>query len=363
MNISFGGSTIKRPGAYSQVDTSNMTPVTLGSFNVLAFVGAKTEAPTGAVGQVYYFNNPTVAKTTLGEGEVLDCLNIAWGHGADLIAVVLADVTDPALAPTDSQWQTAIDLLNPEFVDGIVAVTSEAGVHTKVNDHVAYCSTIKSRRERRAFYGHATGLTVTAIKALQTALNTERGIMATPGVYVVQEGVRVLKPSYYLASAYAGLWASQAPQVPLTYKYVNFAGLERVYSAEEIESLLDSHIAPTEVVRNRGYRIVQGVTLSASTDLTKQELSVSTLKDVMSRNQREYFEDKYVGQAGVADIEVTMRNDLISMIQRFLEAGWISGYVENSAQVVKNGTAFTLEWEGKPTLPINNFLITSHFTL
>jgi hypothetical protein len=83
----------------------------------------------------------------------------------------------------------------------------------------------------------------------------------------------------------------------------------------------------------------------------------------MSQNIRSYFEDKYVGQAGVAGIQITIYNDLVSLVEGFKKLGWISDYVKGSVQVVQNGTAFTLDWEGTPTLPINNFLITSHFTL
>jgi len=369
MNISFGGASIRRPGAYSTVDTDKMVPITLGAFNVLAFVGvapapAGQEATALEPGKVYYFNNPTLARQAIGDSELLDCMNIAWKHGADLIAVSPVSVTAPETAPTDAEWQEAIDALDVEFVDGIIPVTSEPAIHAKVDTHVTNASSVTNRKERRAFYGHANGLTVQEITALQAALNTERGMMATPGVYVYDStGAKVLKPSYYLASAYAGLWASQPPQEPLTYKYVKFDGLEVLYNGTQIIELLDGHIAPVEYVRNKGYRIVQGITLSSSADLTKQELSVSTLKDVMSKNLREYFEEKYVGKAGVAGIEVTMTNDLLTMIEKFVEAGWLRGYVPESVRVTRNGTAFYLEYEGQPTLPINNILITSHFTL
>ncbi|MNI75467.1 hypothetical protein D3C73_1316210 [compost metagenome] len=112
-----------------------------------------------------------------------------------------------------------------------------------------------------------------------------------------------------------------------------------------------------------GFRIVQGVTLSANDDLTQSELSVSTLKDDMSANLESYFETKYVGTPAVNGIEVTIYNDLVSLIQGFQKNGWISGFVADSIKVTRNGTVFELEWEGIPTLPINNFLITSHFRL
>lgn len=360
INISFGGASIDRPGAYSTVDTSSMTPVTVGALRALAFVGK--QGTSGTLTGVAYFNNEKDAAAKIGTGELLDMMKVAWQHGADLICV--APVIAAASTPTDGEWQTAIDLLQSEFVDGIVPVTTTPAIHVKIDTHITAMSSILNRKRRRGFYGHATGMDTTAIVALQTALNTERGIMASPGVYMYDaDGNKVLRSSQYLAAAYAGIWASQSAQVPLTYKYVKFPGLEKIYTGPEISALLAGHIAPVESVRNKGYRIVHGQTLAASADLTQNELSVSSLKDVMSADIESHFEEKYVGRAGEVGIEVTIYNDLISKLEGFLKLGWISGYVQDSVNVTKNGTTFTLDWEGKPTLPINNFLNTARFTL
>lgn len=360
ISISFGGTTIKRTGAYSTVDTSKMTVVNVGASKVLAFVGKANTTNTVPVGQVYYFNNPSEAIAKIGDSDLLECMKLAWAHGADVIAVSPVTPT----APVDADWQNAIDLLENELVHGIVLVNDAVAITAKVKTHVIAMSATNARRERRAFYGHATGLTATAVVALQSALAGERGVMATPSIYVLDSGGnKVLKASYYLASCYAGIWASQKAQDPITYKYVNIVGLEKNYKTSEIEALLTGGIAPTEYVLNKGYRIVQGATLDISTDLTKTELSVSTLKDEMNSGIREYFEEKYVGKAGEAGIEITIYNDLISILERYVKEGKISSYVKEAVQVIKNGTAFTLEWEGTPTLPINNFLMTSHLTL
>lgn len=370
--ISFGGSIIKRPGAYSVVDTAGMTPISLGALRILAFVGTVGEDTNSLLlpaDTVTYFNDPSVAKSALGSCDMLDCMNIAWKYGADLIAVSPIWVD----APTDDQWQDALDLLDNEFIDGIVPITSEGAIQAKVLTHVKSASSIINRKRRRAFFGHATETAIADIITQAENLQeggAERAVLATPCMYIMDNGEKVLKPSYYLASAYAGLWAGQEPQEPITYKFVNegFVGVETIYSQADIESLLDAGIAPVEHIRNRGYRIVQGITLASAetgvaVDLTERELSVSTLKDVMSETIETYFEDKYVGQAGVDGIEVTMLNDLFSLLEGFKDANWIRDYVKESVRIVRDGTAFRPEWEGKPVLPINNFFITSHFTL
>jgi len=472
INISFGGANIKRPGAYSTVDTASMSPASAGGFKVLACIGivpglaaqvetttvvgtittagnvtvvvtalGMTNSPktisvavaladdasavatkiraslsadtniagfftvggTGAVvtltakvtalnddslnisvangtsvgltsaltsttatpggtsgtpvGTVSYFNDPTVAGTMIASCELLDLMKLSWGHGADLIAV-----SPVASIGADSDWQAAIDLLTVESVDGIMIASTAQAIQVKVDTHCTLMSSIKNRRERRAFYGHATGLSVSAVIALQSAINSELALMATPGMYVFDDvGNKVLKPSNYLAAAYAGLWAGRSSQDPITYKYVKCVGLEKVYDGVEIETLLTGHISPTEYVRNKGYRVVQGVTCSASSDLTQQELSVSSIKVEISQTIRGYLEDKYVGRAGVYGIEVSIYNDLVSILEGFKSTGLISGYAKQ--KVTKAGTSFIIDWEGIPTLPINNFLITTHLRL
>ncbi|AKG36087.1 hypothetical protein VK70_17255 [Paenibacillus durus ATCC 35681] len=364
INISFGGATIKRPGAYSTVDSSGMVPVTPGSLKVLAVIGPSGTGATITPGTVAYFNDPKLAAAAVGEGELLEVMNVAWRHGADLIAVSAAAVTDPATAPTDAEWQAAIDLLQPEEVSGIIPITTQAAVWAKVDTHITLMSNTKNRKRRRAFYGHAAGTSIADIQAAAAAIPVERGLLATPCPLVADStGNKVVKPGYYMAAAIAGIWAGQESQQPVTYKLVRFDGLEKIYIGQEIETLLEAHVCPIESVKNVGFRIVQGVTLSTSDDLTQSELSVSTLKDDMSANLESYFETKYVGTPTVNGIEVTIYNDLVSQIQGFQKNGWISGFVSDSIKVSRNGTVFTLEWEGIPTLPINNFLITSHFTL
>ncbi len=364
INISFGGTTIKRPGAYSQVDSSSMVPVTLGALKSLAVIGRAGTSGTLIPGQVAYFNNPKDAAAAIGEGDTLDVLNVAWRHGADLIGVSLVAAADATNGPTDSEWQAAIDLLQPEDVAGLIPVTTKAAIWAKIDTHISFMSNTKNRKRRRAFYGHAVGATVSEITAMAATLATERGMLVTPCPLIADSaGNKVAKPGYYMAAAVAGLWAGQDSQEPVTYKLVKFDGLQKVYIGLEIESLLAAHVSPIEQVKNVGFRIVQGVTLSPSEDLTKAELSVSTLKDDMSADLENYFESTYVGKAAVAGIATTIYNDLVSRLQAFQKQNWITEYDPDSVRVTQNGTIFSLEWLGKPTLPINNFLMTNHFTL
>lgn len=365
MTITFGGAQISRPGSYSVVDTNGMVVSNAGSFKSLAFIG---EAPTLKAGTdvntILYFNTQSTkdAADIIGAGSLLQHMQKAWAHGADLIAVSI--VKGVSGTPTDAEWQTAVDRLNKTFVDGVVPITTTGSVIAKLQTHCVTMSSTLNRKERRGFYGHAKGAALAAIQTLVASANTERALFASPAPYDYDAtGAKVLFDSTLAAAAMAGMWAGKEPQDPITYDYLQFPGFEVSYEPADITTLLTAGVAVIEETR-KGFRIVQGRTADPSADVTKQELSVSTLKDIMSRDMRDYLEEKHVGKAGVAGIEVTIYNDAMSRIKTYLDKNkWISAYVDGSLKVVKNGTAFSVDWQGTPTLPINNFLISAHFTL
>lgn len=365
MALTFGAQQITRPGSYSQVDTSQMIVSAVGSFKALAFIGEAPALQAGTdISQPLTFNSQTTADATtiLGAGSLLDNMGIAWRHGADLIYVSVISAATPG-APTTAEWQTAIDKLQPLYVDGIVPITTAGAVIAQVDTHIETMSSELNRKERRGFYGHAKNAAVSAIATLVASAQVERAMFASPAPYdIASDGSKTLYDAISLAAAYAGIWAGQTPEQPLTYKYVDFAGLQTTYSSTDINTLLAAGVAVCEVTR-KGSRIVQGITASLSSDLSQKELSVSTLKDVMSDDIRTFLEEKYVGQAGVSGIEITMYNDVISRIEGYKKNNWITSYDPKSVKVTVDGTAYYVEWQGAPTLPINNFLITSHFVL
>lgn len=462
INTVFGNAQIRRPGAWAIVDSSAMTPITLGAMRGLVLVAPLDENAKLTAGRVYAFTSSSEATRSLVQGEALKMMEKMWQHGADLIYVspvnkataaeltlkdgatdlltltskdfgvsgnllqvsvtateltvvspegtsevfaitgktltevaaavnalpaaggsrlvsakaVAAEGALPATpltylagggkgpATTDTDWQAAIDLLENVYADGIVPASTNAAIIAKVATHITAMSSLRNRKRRRGFYGHAAGATVEAIKTAAGALKDERAVMLTPcPTEVDSNGVTTVLPGYFAAAAAAGRWAGQSIQEPITYKAALFTGLEKTYRSTEVDELLAAGVCVVEPVRNGGFRFVQGLTTDTSADLTNQELSISTIKDTINTSTEEYFENKYVGQAGVAGIEVTIYNDYVSLIENFVKQGWITGYVAESVRVEREGTAFNLEFEGQPTLPINNFFIKSRFTL
>lgn len=86
--ISFGGTQLYRPGAYSVVNLKNNSPVSPGAFKVLAVIGS---ALAGKPASPLYFNTPGDARRALGGTDAVLAAEIAWEHGADLICFSLVD--------------------------------------------------------------------------------------------------------------------------------------------------------------------------------------------------------------------------------------------------------------------------------
>lgn len=374
MTISFGGIQIKRPGSYSVVSTETNTIKNSGGFKILAVVGrvgTDTTITGDDLNKVHAFNSPSDARTKVGaissthnEEDTLLVMNAAWDNGADLI---LFSPLPHSSNVTDANWQTAIDRLELQPVDAIIPVTTAEGIIAKIKTHVNTMSNTTNRKERRAFIGHDTTSTNSQILGIATTQNSERVVLASPAVVVKKiDNTTATKPSYILAGAYAGKWASQGYQENLTYKYINtgtITDLATKHTSTAIIDFVDGKVAVSEFVYGKGLRIVKGVTTSSDTDITKTELSIASLVDFMSKDIREYFEDNFVGIPAVAGIESSVYVQVISKIEEYLKNGYISGYDAKKVSATRSDSIITITWEATPTIPVNNFLITSTFTL
>lgn len=86
--ISFGGTQLFRPGAYSEVNLRDSSPISVGSLKVLAVVGS---GEAGQPATPLYFNDAGAAARQIGGTDAALVAQIAWEHGADLICFSLTD--------------------------------------------------------------------------------------------------------------------------------------------------------------------------------------------------------------------------------------------------------------------------------
>lgn len=273
--------------------------------------------------------------------------------------------------PSQGDYQDALDLLLEEPVDILVPGTVDEGVHAIVKDHCLHAS--ENRKERRMVVGHANTDDIAAVKARAFNLNTHRATFVTPSVKRFNRfGELVTYEGNYMAALIAGMIAGVPFEYPITFNNVSCMGLTKNYTDVEVDQLLEGGVLPVKFVRNRGYRVVHGITTHlADTNTLYKEISCSMLADVMSKNLREVLEMRYVGKPGTRAVQTSMYNTTLTTLTKFWkEQNWlVDGYDDagnywpafRNVSIEKEGTVYRIDWEGSVVEPVNYILITSYF--
>lgn len=130
--ISFGGTQLFRPGAYSIVNLKNNSPASVGSFKILSIVGS---GKAGKPASPLYANDPGVANKVIGGSDAVLAAQIAWEHGADLICFSLTDKATQATyavldtTPTTPKTLVTLKGLRWNTDDNLLRVTVAAAAN------------------------------------------------------------------------------------------------------------------------------------------------------------------------------------------------------------------------------------------
>lgn len=148
-NVSFGGSSLVIPGAFSVIDATQMLPASRGLSNVMAILG---DCTGGRPGVPLYFRNGDDAKRVLRSGALVDAIRIAYDPadnsdvpGADLIIAIRLD---PATQSTLSLLGSVSASLTLTSVDyGVwttgISVKVEAGSVSGKKVSIKYTDTVQ----------------------------------------------------------------------------------------------------------------------------------------------------------------------------------------------------------------------------
>jgi hypothetical protein len=269
--------------------------------------------------------------------------------------------------PIASDWEDCSELLVNKNVDGIVPLSADDTIQSYFKSDILTANA--SKRERRGFFGHTSGQTVAQVLAKAVTLDSNKVVLATPGIKRLVNGSVANLTSVFTAAILAGLWAGNDPAEPLTFKYIDCLGLEKEYTDSEIVSLLEGGTTPI-VDTGKGYRIeLSQTTYLTDNNIAKIEVSCDTLADDMSKELRELLEAKYVGTKPVANQSTSVMNTAISKLNEFVKRGWLVANDETGepayrdVRVIREGQARYVEWEGSIAYPDNYILITSSFTI
>jgi len=472
--VSFGGTQLFRPGAYSVVNLKNNTPVSVGSFKVLAVVGS---GAAGKPASPIYANDPGVANNIVGGSDAVLAAQIMWEHGADLICFSLTDkatqatyaiadttpttpktlvtlkglrwnaadnslkitvaaavngtqlvtITDTSVTPNvvesysvansadgwigfvtritansslveavlgengtadpeatnvaatvaavsfaggsrtaadSSSISAAIDALQSEDIQAIVPTLTDSTSQTAVLTHVTSMSNVQNRRERRAFFGQPVGTTDSEYVTAMAAFKSSRATLVGPGHYKAVNGAKVLLSSAFTAAAVAGRWAGkQNITDPVTGDFINALGLEFTWLGTDIKPLVEAQVTVIESVPKQGYQVVHALT----GDPELYELSVADTVDVTTRSMREDLQAKFMGP-GYQNVVSDMLQFTTAKLESYKKNGYITDGTDAFGQplpayrnvtVTKNGKAYAVSYEIKPSEPVNYITITA----
>jgi hypothetical protein len=165
---------------------------------------------------------------------------------------------------------------------------------------------------------------------------------------------------YYAAAAAAGLWASQAPQVPLTHKTLaGFANISSQLTSSQETTLQSYGVLVLAQQRDGIIYIRHGLTTNTSNWLT-QEISISTVGDYVANNFKQNFiNTNLIGQPLTSSVMAAVNNLTVHLLNDLKTTGVIQGYTGiNIVQNVNNPTQVLVSFQYSPTLPLNYISVT-----
>jgi len=135
--VYFNGKWIVHPGAYSMIDSSNMSSMSTESDKIVALIGTSTG---GTPGKILWFNDPTSAKKALKGGYLLKAAQKAWApnsgsQGAYTIACIRANqAIQSTLSIGDTTPVSASIGIAKASANSSTATIATSGTYTGTSD-------------------------------------------------------------------------------------------------------------------------------------------------------------------------------------------------------------------------------------
>jgi hypothetical protein len=165
---------------------------------------------------------------------------------------------------------------------------------------------------------------------------------------------------YYAAAAAAGLWASNAPQTPLTHQSLTgFTSIANQLTASQETTQQSYGVMAIRQKRNGAIYIRHGLTTNTANWLT-QEISISSVGDYVAKNFKTNFvNSNLIGQALTPSTVAAINGLAIGVLNNLKTAGVIQGYNNlNIVQNPSNPTQVLITFLYSPTIPLNYISVT-----
>jgi len=187
-------------------------------------------------------------------------------------------------------------------------------------------------------------------------INYNPGFNSTTGITA---GVVSIN-GYYVAAGLAGLWASQAPQTPLTHQSLaGFSSISNQLTSSQETTLQSYGVLVVAQNRNGTIYVRHGLTTDTTNWLT-QEISINTVGDNVAKTFRDSFlNSNLIGQALTQSTMAAINSLTIGVLNGLKVAGVIQAYTNVSiAQNINLPTEVLVTFLYSPTIPLNYISIT-----
>ncbi|MES1241717.1 MAG: phage tail sheath C-terminal domain-containing protein [Acidobacteriota bacterium] len=169
-------------------------------------------------------------------------------------------------AAVSTDYDRGFEALMYEPAHIMVAAGQDSTVYgSELKAHCEAASGDVHQAERIGVTGSALGATVDELRG--HGLDSPRLIFVAPGIKSADaaSGKDVILPGAYAAAAIAGMLGAIDPEVSLTNKAPSVDDLELRFTRPELSQLVQARVLALESSRDRGIRVVKGITTATNT--------------------------------------------------------------------------------------------------
>jgi hypothetical protein len=283
--------------------------------------------------------------------------------------------------PTIADWKAAFARLMNEHVYFVVPCTDDELIIQAALDHVVTARDIKVKRRRQLFCGAAlddvnfSNPLLTTIEGLKNRIfdiNSSAASCFAPGVYVEVDGEEVLKSSWVLAAAAAGMKGGGKPQMSLTYKYFRFLGLQGDFDPTAEEEVITAGASYMVKVPNKGYQLRVSQTTNLRTGVPfYSEPSMIHVADTILTDLELTLGDRFTGVPPEKNVKIILnqiKSDTEYVLKKYQDEGAlvgnddVPGYKVTRVSYLPNERRYHVELQAEIGVPGNYITIKAGWT-
>lgn len=243
----------------------------------------------------------------------------------------------------------------------VVPLTSKENIHAELKEFINEQNIFGYNY--RGFVGGGFDESDNDAISRRIALNSDRiALVANSGHYTSLNGTKRHIPGYIMAAYLAGVASSLAIGKSITNKYLDLVDLDQNFAGETLDRLDANGVIAIEHVVNRnatgGHKIVEGITTSNSTnEPVKSLISLGELTDFLFDDLRLYLDENYIGANVTISSADLIKSNVVTFLQREVEAGLIVTFNERDVSVDIDGQNAYIVFAVDPSQEIRNVIV------